>query len=234
MTGATRESALAALPLATAQALAFLQLREDPIYYRIPPTQQVDLVAAALGDGYALADQQRAQGFSHPWRIAQRLGVSVRESTEDASFGTTVVCAEYYTRQREIVLYTRVIERVQGMADDLLHGAAVSGAPCDVRAAYLAHELYHHLDCLRGPDSIARRHRVCLLRIGRLRWTSGVSSLAEIAAGAFAQRLLDLDFHAKLLDLCVLLDRHTPAAQRFVQKLAEHRPVLPALCGVPA
>jgi len=45
---------------------------------------------------------------------------------------------------------------------------------------------------------------VRIFGMGRWQWTSGLSSLCEIAAGAFAQRLLGLSFHPKLLDLLIL------------------------------
>jgi hypothetical protein len=38
------------------------------------------------------------------------------------------------------------------------------------------------------------------MKLGRWTWTAGLTTLPEIAAGAFAQQLLGLDFHPKLLD----------------------------------
>ena len=69
---------------------------------------------------------------------------------------------------------------------------------------FLAHELYHHFDCLRGSERLARRHTVEIFGIGDWHWTSGLTSLCEIAAGAFAQRLLGLPFHPKVLDLLLV------------------------------
>jgi hypothetical protein len=39
-----------------------------------------------------------------------------------------------------------------------------------------------------------------LFRIGNWRWRTGVAALAEIAAGAFAQSLLDLPCHPHVLN----------------------------------
>jgi len=47
---------------------------------------------------------------------------------------------------------------------------------------------------------IARRYQPSLLRIGNWHWRTGIAALAEIAAGAFAQSLLDLPCHPKALD----------------------------------
>jgi hypothetical protein len=68
---------------------------------------------------------------------------------------------------------------------------------------FIAHELYHHFDCLRGHARLSERHAVRIFSVGRWQWTSGLSSLCEIAAGAFAQRLMGLPFHPALLDLLV-------------------------------
>jgi CxxC motif-containing protein (DUF1111 family) len=38
------------------------------------------------------------------------------------------------------------------------------------------------------------------MKLGRWTWTAGLTTLPEIAAGAFAQQLLGLSFHPKLLD----------------------------------
>ena len=76
--------------------------------------------------------------------------------------------------------------------------AVIAGtlAGFDVSPIYVAHELYHFLDSARAVP-LARRHRVKILGL----WTSGLTSLPEIAAGAFAQALLGLPWHPKWLEL---------------------------------
>jgi hypothetical protein len=74
-------------------------------------------------------------------------------------------------------------------------------------AVFLAHELYHHLARSAATPPFSRAYRVTLLRLARWRWTSRVTSLEEIAAGAFAQALLGLRFHPRLIELiCVQQD----------------------------
>jgi len=72
-----------------------------------------------------------------------------------------------------------------------------------IASMFIAHELYHHFDCLRGNARLSQRHTVRIFSVGRWQWTSGLSSLCEIAAGAFAQRLMGLSFHPALLDLLI-------------------------------
>jgi hypothetical protein len=47
---------------------------------------------------------------------------------------------------------------------------------------------------------IARRYRPTVFRIGNWHWRTGIAALAEIAAGAFAQSLLGLPCHPRVLD----------------------------------
>jgi hypothetical protein len=65
---------------------------------------------------------------------------------------------------------------------------------------FIAHELYHHAEAIRSDVPIARRYQPTLFRIGKWRWRTSIPSLAEIAASAFAQSLLDLPHYPKVLD----------------------------------
>ncbi len=185
-----------------AQGLGLSQLREDPLYPRIPAHRRKRLVAAALEDGRALAVHLRRQCGSDPAAIAVQGDVPVTYSADDAGFGGVVIYAHYDTLPPRITLYLPVIRRL----DQLIAEAAPAafGGIRDTLPIFLAHELYHHFDCLRGDARLGRRHAVPLFGVGRWQWTSGLSSLPEIAAGAFAQRLLDLSFHPKLLDCLIL------------------------------
>jgi len=69
------------------------------------------------------------------------------------------------------------------------------------RDVFIAHELYHHAEAVRTKTPIAQRYRPTLFRIGNWHWRTGIAALAEIAAGAFAQSLLDLPCHPRVLDL---------------------------------
>ena len=185
------------------QALGLLQLRQDPQYPRIPPGRRMALVETALEDGRALADRTRKRWGQDPAVIAARCDVPVVRSQEEAGFGSVVVFAEYTTRPPSITLYLPAILRLDRRV------AGHSARACDIGSTvpiFLAHELFHHFDCERGSDRLSCRHAVKIFGIGSWHWTSGLSSLSEIAAGAFAQQLLGLPFHPKVLDL-LLVDK---------------------------
>jgi hypothetical protein len=184
------------------QALGLLQLREDPQYPRIPVDRRVALVEAALEDGRSLADRTRKLWGRDPTAIAARCDVPVIRSKDDAGFGTVIVYADYVTRPPSIMLYLPAIFRLDTLIEEC--GVQVCRGIGSTTPIFLAHELYHYFDCLRGGGQLSRRHAVKIFSVGPWHWTSGLSSLSEIAAGAFAQALLGLPFHPKLLDLLLL------------------------------
>lgn len=180
-----------------ARALGLQQLRADPQINRIPAERQHPLVVAALEDGRVLAGEVKSHLGVDPTFIASSCGIPVIDSQAEAGFGSTILFAEYSTRPPTITLYAPALDRM----DAALATSPVGRAHGILRSrpVFLAHELYHHFDCSRSVP-LARRHRVRLFGIGRWAWTSGLTSLPEIAAGAFAQALLGLPFHPKFLD----------------------------------
>lgn len=177
------------------QALGLLQLRADPQFSRIEPERHAVLVEAAIADGRLLAADVRSNLGSDPAFIAASCGVPVIDSDGEAGFGSIVVFAEYATRPPSITLYGRAIGRLDAK---MAEGAGQFGIS-ETRPIFLAHELFHHFDCTRS-EPLSRRHRVRIFSLGSWAWTSGLTSLAEIAAGAFAQELLGLSFHPKILE----------------------------------
>ena len=207
----------AALPAATPEAIGMLLLRDDPQFARIDVGGARPLVEAALEDGRRLASVIRLTCGVAPVVIAERNAVRVVEVGEANDYGTTVVYAEYTERPPEIRLFLPAIRALNRCLTDSELCRAMGLA--DVAPVFLAHELYHHLDCLRDSDRLVARHRVPLLRLGPVHWTTGLASLPEIAAGAFAQHLLGLRYHPKILDLITLFHADPRAALRMVESL---------------
>ncbi len=179
------------------RTLGLLQLQSDPQFPRIEPGRREALVDAALADGRFLAADVRSHLGPDPAFIAASCGVPVTDSGDEAGFGSTIVFAEYATRPPSITLYGPAIRRLDGKI--AREGAVARLGIAETRSIFLAHELYHHFDCTRS-EPLSRRHRVRIFGLGAWAWTSGLTSLGEIAAGAFAQELLGLSFHPKLLD----------------------------------
>ena len=181
----------------TATALGLLALRSDVQFHRIPEAQRGQWVELALQDGRCLAQRACQQWGSDPSVIAGRCNLPIMESHTEAGFGSTEIYAEYAVSPPSITLYTPAIRRLDAL---ITKQSRIDWGIERTTPIFLAHELYHHFDCMRGKDALICRHRVNIVKLGRWTWTVGLSTLPEIAAGAFAQQLLGLSFHPKILD----------------------------------
>ena len=194
---------LAEFMAASPETLGLVLLEADPHGGRLERPAQLAAVADALADGAATARdfQERFPGRT-PAELAGELDVPVVTTDDDPMVGSIWRFAEYRPRPPRIVLYNRGLAPLEDtlggtMATRLLGRAA----PRDV---FIAHELYHHAEAIRPEVSIAWRYRPTLFRIGNWHWRTGIAALAEIAAGAFAQSLLELPCHPKVLDFAAI------------------------------
>jgi hypothetical protein len=218
MPAALAELLARACPAATPAALGLVELQADRQFHRIGEAERRPLVDDALACGRESARAVRASfGEAEPLALADRLGVQVRVIEGEGGFGRVAVFADYVPRPACIRLYASAIEALDR------HLAAYPDhdrlAATGTRAVFLAHELFHHLEGQRPAQALAARHRVALFTFGPLKPTTGLSSLPEIAAGAFAQHLLTLRYHPKLLDVVALFARDPDAAGRMVDRI---------------
>ena len=184
---------------ASPEMLGMLMLKGDLHAARLDDHAQRAAVIDALADGATAArDLRKRFPGLNPRRIAGELQVSVTTSDDDPMVGSIWRFAEYRARPPQILLYKRGLAPVE---------RALAGAPAarllgeaTVQDVFVAHELYHHTEATRAEIPIARRHQATLFQIGKWRWRTGIATLAEIAAGSFAQALLELPCHPKVLD----------------------------------
>lgn len=191
----------AGIVAASPETLGLAMLEADPHGWRLDRAAQCAAVSDALADGAATArDLRKRFSTLTPQEIARELGVPIERTDDGPMVGSIWRFAEYRPRPPHIVLYDRGIAPLERELASLGHllGRAT---PRDV---FVAHELYHHAEAIRSEVPIARRHQPTLFRIGNWRWRTGVAALAEIAAGAFVQSLLDLPCHPGVLNLIAL------------------------------
>jgi hypothetical protein len=184
---------------ASPQALGLAMLQADPHAGRLDRTLQLAAVSDALEDGVAVAtDLRKRFPVLTPQQIARDFRLPVETTDDDPMVGSIWRFAEYRSRPPGIMLYSRGIALLKNaLADELVHQLLGQAKLQDV---FVAHELYHHAEAVRSEVPISRRYQPTLFRIGKWRWRTGIPALAEIAAGAFAQSLLDLPHYPKALD----------------------------------
>jgi len=169
-------------------------LQADPLHYRLGPGEAGFAIAAAVADGRQRARQWKAP--CDPGAIAASLGVPVVVVETGNRFGTLFQFAEYRSRPPGITIYRAAMDFLRGLI--CRHGLAPVLGLKDPEPVYLAHEIYHHLD---GPAPIARAVQVTTLALGPVRLRSGLVSLREIGASAFAADVTGLRCHPRVLDL---------------------------------
>lgn len=184
---------------ASPETLGLVMLDADPHAWRLDRPTRLAAVSEALADGTATARNARTRFPDHaPEQIADELSLPIETTDDDPMVGSIWRFAEYRPRPPRIVLYSRGLDPLErtlvGASAAELLGKAT---PRDV---FIAHELYHHTEAIRPEVPIARRYQPTLFRIGKWHWRTGIAALSEIAAGAFAQMLLDLPCHPKVLD----------------------------------
>ena len=184
---------------ASPETLGLLMLETDLHATRLDHRTQLAAVSDALADGVATARslRERFPGLA-PHEIARELEVPVVAIDDDPLVGSIWRFAEYRSRPPRIILYTRGLAPLErALVDNLATRLLGRATTQDV---FVAHELYHHAEAIRSEVPIARRYQPTLLQIGKWRWRTGIATLAEIAAGSFAQSLLNLPCHPKVLD----------------------------------
>ncbi len=203
----------------TQGAFGHLMLADDPRYRRLSRVEQHHLVAAAVADGAELAATAIARWSNDPHQLTQALHLAVQNLPDDSGYGTTKVFADYSNRLMTIRLYWPAITYLnRGLADPAWQDWL---GITDATPVLIAHEIYHHLDTIRGACRLVRRYPVAVFRLGAWQWMTPMLALTEIAAGSFAQRLLNLPAHAKCLDFAALHLADADHALRMAARLSD-------------
>jgi hypothetical protein len=199
------------------EAITLGLLRGDPLYRYIVPGTAQSMVSAALAEGRSRAAWMKNLYGNDLLKIAEQLNVPIRSTDIDSNWGSTVVFAQYDTRPVSITLYRPAIERIEQILREV--GMDIWLRTADLCAIFIAHELYHHLESSSLATPLSKRYRVELLRIGPWCWRGGLVSLDEIGAGAFAQALLGLPRHPRILDMLCIYDADPGAIGRIAAQL---------------
>lgn len=187
----------------SAETLGLGILQADPHAWRLDSATQSAAVRDALAEGSmtARALRQRFPDLA-PQQIAQELGVPIERSNDDPMIGSLWRFAEYRQHPARILIYCNGLAPLQRLLVGALSDRILGQATAE--DVFVAHELFHHAESVRTEPPIAWHYRPTLFRIGCWHWRTRIAALSEIAAGAFAQSLLELPYHPRVLDLVAL------------------------------
>lgn len=202
----------------TPEAFGNLILKDDARCRRLASDERRALLAIALADGTELARSASARWGGDPRVMAQALGLKVETVAENSDYGTNVVFADYWHRLKTIHLYRPAIAGVNVALREPAWANWLGIT--DASPAFIAHEIYHHLDLSRGRDQLGRRHQVARVKCGCWQWETPVRVMGEVAAGNFVRQLLNLEVHAKCLEFAALHQANSEHALQIAAGLA--------------
>lgn len=162
------------------------QFRRDILYKKISPQQQQIMLEKAIACGEAEAQKLLADygGYSVK-ALYQELKIAITYGEEE-QIGNRLLFA-LYDPDQGVLLMKKPIEKFEALA------TAQQLTTADITEVLLAHELFHHLES--HDDSLyTQTEKIQLWQLLGYRHRSAIRALSEIAAMAFAQKLLGLDY----------------------------------------
>jgi hypothetical protein len=170
--------------------LAYELLQSDPLYLRIPDEIERELIDLALDTGAEFARRTLDKyDCRDPLRLArmQEIRVLFDISRNDAA-GARVLSA-YMPNPPTIVVYEN---RLRVCREQLVERNSVNRIfLSNLTNICVAHEIYHHTE-RRKLFFVNLAHKVPILDLKVVRIEKSLTTLSEIAANAFAMKLMDL------------------------------------------
>jgi hypothetical protein len=211
------EFVLRALPIMNCHQVGHLLLKNDPLYARIPVVRMSEAIQCGIDAGVTLAQRQTKEFQTRdPLLHADQLGVKVTHTNRDSHIGPRVYHSEYFSPPPTILIYSQSMAELERMIDKSgLRQALNIESPIPI---FVAHEIYHHLETKQKPAP-TERFRITTFALGPFKLTSGLVSLSEIAADAFAQEFLRLSHPPKLLEYLTIYRHNSDLAWQLVEEL---------------
>lgn len=172
---------------------------------------------AAQQCGVKLARQVREQfGAASCEELAEKLDVRVVRLPMPDGDGLLTFAA--FEEPALIRVYTDNAEATQTIITQ--SGADEYLGNVDICQMLLAHELFHVLQ-LRHPELYVNQKHIRLWKIGRWIRESRLLSLEEVAAMAFARKMLGMKVNPYVYDVLMLLPQATEQARKLYERVLD-------------
>lgn len=219
--GSLAELIAQAIRWGDSRSLAGQLLATDPLYRRVRPEQRRAAIDFGLAAGQSAARKLATErGISEPFAMAEALGVAISFTGRQACVGSQVHYSEYSCRKTSITIYRQAMDEVNTAIGE--HGLEAELGVGDITPIHVAHELYHHIEFHSKPAPTAG-FRVTTFAAGPISLNSGLMSLSEVAANAFAQELLGLRLFPAVLEFITVYQHNAPLAWAMLDRLNERR-----------
>ncbi|MBI5700948.1 hypothetical protein HZC34_03750 [Candidatus Saganbacteria bacterium] len=164
--------------------LAAIELARDKNFHNIPHNERMHLISEVLALGENIANGiSKEFGTSDPRKIADLMGVKI--SGDEAG---NLKKSEYRKKEKQIVIFHDTLRRITSEI-------TVPELSDRILRCLIAHELFHHIEEVK-VGSIYKRFKFK----GKLWFNYYIKGLSDVAAQAFTQKLLGLEFSPLVFD----------------------------------
>ncbi|MEF3097994.1 hypothetical protein EC841_11380 [Raoultella ornithinolytica] len=179
------------------RTLAWLELRNDAVFNKIPPDKYRYYLDGALAAGERAAAQYSGQSIR---RLCDQHQVDVRIEPGEGLFFSMQFRAQFeYSQEKSL----RRITLYQASLKSLEQSCKQAGYPMtldDIIDIHLAHEFFHFLEHSQGQVVSAQLDKVCNIALGPFKRYSSIAATSEIAAHRFCQKLTGLNYFPTWFD----------------------------------
>lgn len=185
------------------RVLAWLDLRNDAVFNKIPPAKYRYYLDNALSAGERAADEFQDCYIRD---LYQQHDIDIQLKQGNGIFFTVQFRAQFEFSEkkdiRRVILYQESLENLQAS----IVQAGVDVSLDTIMDIHLAHEFFHFLEYSRYQPVSATLEKVCNLSFGSFRHYSTVATTSEIAAHRFCQQLIKLPHYPTYYDFIWLVN----------------------------
>lgn len=182
-------------PVLSPVHLAYLELKQDPYFMYLPKEKIPEYLTSTIAYGKDVAQQQtpyhRLQDLLNHL-LQQRIKICFRQKHPN----DPQIRAQYTSRPPTIEIFQNSIQQIQAFCDRSMARIAET----DLMILHLYHEYFHHLETHTIQRADLRLEKCTIKQWGPFSLKKSLRSLREIAAHAFAQAMMQLNWSPLLLD----------------------------------
>ncbi|QCT19389.1 hypothetical protein FEM41_06830 [Jejubacter calystegiae] len=185
------------------QSLAWLDLRGDAVFNKIPPARRRYYLDSALAAGERAASTLQTRDIRS---LYAENGIEIKLEQGEGLFFSVRFRAQFeYSEAKSI----RRVTLYQPSLESLRTSCERAGQPVTLEQIidiHLAHEFFHFLEHHQNQPVGATLEKVCHFALGPWRSYSTVAATSEIAAHRFCQRVNGLACYPSWYDWLWLID----------------------------
>ncbi|RAL26753.1 hypothetical protein [Thermoflavimicrobium daqui] len=187
-------------PNLPSEILAWLELEQDEYYSLIPHDQVITYIQSAIQYGNELAVKfPTYQGLKELCNLLIKDGIRVNFPSRHSS--SEWIRAQYHSRSSTIEVYQTSLQQLQ---DFFLYRCKEAVKKEDLIALHLYHEWFHYLEEQKYGRTDQLLPKVRVKKWGSFSIKHTIYQTREIAAHAFTQTMLRLEWSPLLLDQLLL------------------------------